>query len=186
MKGKMVLLVAVMVLSLGLVGTPASWANELTFQNVTFSLVDNGSGSLTFSISNALNANGDWTGIETLNAFSLKDIGGTSLTLAGWTPSSNELNPAGCAGGSSGGYCFTAPGGALTLTAQPVVLNLTYTGALNMTAPHLKVLFGGADQGDGHGSLLSQNVSAPEPASLMLLGGALAGVGIWRRKAFQI
>ena len=186
MKGKLVLLVAVMVRSLGLVGTPASWANELTFQNVTFSLVDTGSGSLTFSISNALNANGDWTGIETLNSFSLKDIGGTSLTLAGWTPSSNELNPAGCAGGSSGGYCFTAPGGALTLTAQPVVLNLTYTGALNMTAPHLKVLFGGADQGDGHGSLLSQNVSAPEPSSLMLLGGVLAGVGIWRRKAIQI
>jgi hypothetical protein len=185
MKGKMVLAVAAMAMSVGLVGTPASWANSLTFQSVTFGLVDNGGGSLTFSITNALNATGDWTGIETLNSFSLKDIGATTLTLAGWTPSSNELNPAGCAGGSSGGFCFTAPGGALPLSNN-IVLDLTYTGTLNMTAPHLKVLFGGADQGDGHGSLLSQNVSAPEPSSLMLLGGALAGVGIWRRKALQV
>lgn len=185
MKGKIVLAVAAMVLSLGLVGTPASWANTLTFQNVTFGLVDNGGGSLTFSIANALNATGDWTGIETLNSFSLKDIGGTTLTLAGWDVVGNELNPAGCAGGDSGGYCFTRQAGPLTLTNN-IVLDLTYTGSLNMTAPHLKVLFGGADQGDGHGSLLSQNVSAPEPSSLMLLGGALAGVGIWRRKALQV
>ena len=95
MKGKMVLLVAVMVLSLGLVGTPASWANELTYQNVTFGLVDNGSGSLTFTINNALSANGDWAGIDTLSSFSLKNIGGTNMTLGGWDVSSNELNAGG-------------------------------------------------------------------------------------------
>ena len=61
MKGKMVLAVAAMVMSVGLVGTPATWANSLTFQSVTFGLVDNGGGSLTFSITNALNATGDWT-----------------------------------------------------------------------------------------------------------------------------
>ena len=185
MKGKMVLLVAVMVLSLGLVGTPASWANELTYQNVTFGLVDNGSGSLTFTINNALSANGDWAGIDTLSSFSLKNIGGTSMTLGGWDVSSNELNAGGCSGGGSGGYCFTRQGSPLTLTNN-VTLNLAYTGTLNMTAPTLKVLFGGADVPNGHGSLLSQPVTAPEPSSLMLLGGVLAGVGIWRRKAIQI
>ena len=186
MKGKMVLLVAVMVLSLGLVGTPASWANSLTFQNVTFSLVDNiATSTLTFTISNALNATGDWAGIDTLSSFSLKNIGGTNMTLGGWDVSSNELNAGGCSGGSSGGYCFTRQGSPLTLTNN-VVLNLAYTGALNMTAPTLKVLFGGADVPNGHGSLLSATVPAPEPSSLMLLGAAFAGMGIWMRKAIQI
>jgi hypothetical protein len=55
-----------------------------------------------------------------------------------------------------------------------------------MTAPHLKILFGGADQGDGHGSLLSQNLTVPEPSSLMLLGAAFVGLGIWRRKVIQV
>ena len=74
------------------------------------------------------------------------------------------------------------------LLANNMVFNLTYEGALDMTAPHLKILFGGADQGGGHGSLLSQDltIAAPEPSSLMLLGAAFAAVGIWRRKAIQI
>jgi len=61
MKGKMVLLIAVMVLSLGLVGTPASWANSLTFQNVTFDLSLSGS-NLLLRVTNALNATGSWLG----------------------------------------------------------------------------------------------------------------------------
>ena len=61
-------------------------ANTLTFQNVTFSTANLGAGELQLTISNALNANGDWTGIHYLEAFSL-GIGGTWTTasLTGWT-----------------------------------------------------------------------------------------------------
>ena len=184
MKGKMVLLVAVMALSLGLVGTPASWANTLTFQNVTFGLVDNGGGSLTFTIANALNATGDWAGIQSLSDFHLRDLGSVSnLTLTGWSVTDNQLNANGCAGGASGGFCFTKSP-ALPLTNSHT-FNINYSGTLNLTAPHLMVRFLDAN-GNKQGSLLSATVPAPEPSSLMLLGAAFAAVGVWRRKALQL
>jgi len=60
MRRKMILLLGIMVLALGLVGTPTSWANSLTFQNVTFDMSLNGAGDLALNVTNALNANGDW------------------------------------------------------------------------------------------------------------------------------
>ena len=185
MKGKVVLLVAVMVLSLGLVGTPASWANSLTFQNVTFEINSVNANTFSLSINNALNATGDWAGAVSLSNFSLKDIGTISgVSLTGWSVSSLELNAGGCEGGSSGGSCFSKSP-ALPLT-NSLTFNINYTGGtLDLTAPHLKVRFLDAE-GNKQGSLLSQTVPAPEPSSLMLLGGVLAGVGIWRRKAIQI
>ena len=185
MKGKMVLLVAMMVLSLGLVGTPASYANSLTFQNVTFGINAVDSNNFTVSINNALNATGDWTGITSLANFSLKDIGTISgVTLTGWSVTSLELNANGCAGGDSGGFCFSKSP-ALPLTNN-LTFNINYTsGTLDLTAPHLKVRFFDAN-GEKQGSLLSQTVPAPEPSSLMLLGAAFAAVGIWRRRALQL
>ena len=174
MKRKMFLLAGMMAISLGLVSAPSSWANSLTFQDVTFNLYDSGSNTLTLEINGVNNASGDWDGIDKLESFALKDLGVTTLTASaamtgdGWLQNTLELNTAGCAGGSSGGFCFYNPGGYTLANNNTFVMN--YTGTLDLTAPHLKVLFSGANQGDGHGSLLSQTVPVPGTALMFGLG----------------
>jgi glycolate oxidase iron-sulfur subunit len=120
MKRKMILLLGIMVLALGLVGTPASWGNSLTEDNVTFNLTGGG-GTLTLQITNALNSVYDgvgedrgWQDINFIDAYSLKSIGVTTLALttingipSDWSGNGLELNNIGngsvpCDGGGSG------------------------------------------------------------------------------------
>jgi hypothetical protein len=189
MKRKLILLLGIMVVALGLVGTPTSWANSLTFQNVTFGLNINGSGDLVLTMTSPGAPGGDWTGATGLAAFEVKDVGNvTGLTLTNWTNSDNSLSANGCLDGNTTGGCFTHDGGPLALNNP---LNFTFdihatTGTFDLTNNTLKVLFSGVPTGDGHGSLLSQHIGVPEPASLLLLGAGLAGLGIWRRKTNKV
>ena len=173
-----------------LAGAPASWANSLTFQGVTFGLTDLGSGSLQFTINNAVSGGtGDWADITHIQNFQWKSIGsGTTMSLTGWNVNNSELGANACDGGSSGvlRHCFTKIGAPLALT-NAMTFNISYTGTLDMTAPELKVRFTDA-QGNKIGSLLSQPVTngVPVPSTLPLLGGGLMGLAMWRRKATTV
>ena len=170
MKGRMVLLAGTMVLCLGLVGTPASWANSLTFQNVTFDLSLNGSGNLVLGITNALNAGSDWTGIDHLNAFTINQYGtATGLQSTGWITNAGGLSSGGCDG--SGNFtCFNGQSFALTNSFSFEITHSAGTFSL-ANPPSLKVLFSGADVPNGHGSLLSQPIPAvPVPGTLLMFG----------------
>jgi hypothetical protein len=169
-------------------GTPAMAANSVLFQGVTFQTSAVDADTMHFSILNATSATGDWTGIDHLVSFAFKDIGditGATAAPNNLSFSSLELNPSGCDGGASGGACLTATPSPILLTDN-MSWDITFTGTgLTFDAPHLKILFSGADVGDGHGSLYSQTIPAipePETYAMMLVGFSLLGFVARRRK----
>src|SRR6185369_894625 len=182
-------------------GTPAI-ANSLTFQNVTFQTQALDSDTLRLSILNATNATGDWTGVDYLKAFEIKDIG-TNVTGANITsgPAGTYTQTVdhglaatlGCTTGGTPGACFSATSPIALTDSMIWTIDFVGTG-LNLTSfvgedgigPHLKVQFLiGADATDKTGSLLSQNIPAipePETYAMMLVGFSLLGFVARRRK----
>ena len=149
MKRKMSLLLGIMALALGLVGTPASWANTLTFQDVTFTL-DVVGGDLKLGISAGATApSGDWTGINVFAAIEVKNVGNVTFSnsspvaLGGWTYFDDSLSANGCMGGQSSGGCFVNNVGPVAFGANT---SLTFTihpasGTFDLSQNSLKVLF---------------------------------------------
>jgi hypothetical protein len=185
------LAIVLVALALSIVVTPLSWANSLTFQGVTFGLTDLGAGSLQFTINNAVSSGtGDWTNITHIQNFQLKSMGGTTMSLDGWSVNNQELNAGGCGGGSGGGvvrHCFTKlPANPLLLT-NAMTFNISYTGTLNLAEPHLKVRFTDAN-GNKIGSLLSQTVpstSVPLPGTSLMFGLGMVLFAGWRHKQYS-
>jgi hypothetical protein len=174
------------------IASSAAAGNTLTFQNVTFSTTDQGGGKLELTISNALNANGDWAGINYLESFAL-DIGGTwtSASSAGWTFMDGGLSNGaslGCNGKGSGYACFYQPTTPFALS-NDMVFDILFTGGTaDFSLPHLKVDFWIlSSQSKSTGSLLSQDIplaTTPLPAALPLFGTALGAMGLlgWYRR----
>ena len=83
-------LVSAAIAAAAFAASPAG-ANSLTYQGVTFETMALDADTLQLSVLNATSATGDWTGINYLKAFELKDIGNvTAATLAGWSVSASS------------------------------------------------------------------------------------------------
>lgn len=174
--------------ALGLLSFGAHAANSLTFQGVTFASRAVDADTLEFSILNATHATGDWLGISFLRSFEIRGLGADVLTAsvvngpAGFLPDVDHGlagNALGCGTGGTTGACF-ASGTALALTDSLVWrIDFTANGALNLTAPHVKVQFlDNVGDRKKMGSLLSLDLpvtAVPEPETYAML---LAGLGL--------
>ncbi len=182
-------LLAAAIAACAFTATPAG-ANTLTYQGVTFQTMAVDADTLQLSILNATNATGNWTGINYLKAFELKDIGNvTGATLAGWSTSvDNGLAAFGCTTGGTTGACFTSSPPA-TLTNN-LVYTIDFTGTnLDFSTPHLKVMFlTGINDSQKTGDLLSQTIPMapiPEPETYALMMAGLGAMGFVTRRRKQ-
>jgi hypothetical protein len=84
----------------------------------------------------------------------------------------------------------TLNGNPLWILGSGNIFEVAFTpGQLGLTGPLTLLVAGTTGAGNGINASYSGVVnvtSVPEPASLLLLGAGLAGIGIWRRKSTKI
>lgn len=167
-------------------------ANMLTFQGVRFDTFTSGN-TLTLVITNALSGGtGNWTNINWLSGFEIKNIGTvTGVTLgAGFDSSWNYTladglsSSSNCTSGNTPGGCFySVPAEALS---DSMSFTMSFSGSnIDFSAPSLKVRFlNGLYDAHAQGSLLSQTLPVPEPEiyAMMAIGLGVLGWRVSRKK----
>lgn len=173
------------------IGTSAL-AASLTYQDVTFESMAVDEDTMVFSILNATNATGNWSSINYLKGFEIKDVGGVtgvaSISPSNVTPLDLNMNANGCPGPAGNqGMCFIAST-PITLT-DSMSWEITFIGTnLNFSSPHIKVNFyESVGQTKATGDLLSMNLTTPVPEpetyAMLLAGLAVMGFVARRRRA---
>jgi hypothetical protein len=169
-----------------------------SFQGLTFTFDQTDIDTLSFSIDGT--PSGDWTGVNYLGAFDLKDLGldfstdtgtlngeGVSSLIGDKSQLSASNLDCSKSTGQKGSICFTF-GQGLLLGSLPIDLNFTidFSAPLNISSagPHLQIAFLDELGGPKVGSLYSQNVgeSVPEPGTLVLVSIGLLGLVFSQRK----
>jgi hypothetical protein len=181
-----------------MVSTAPVFANTLTFQGVTFDTYASGN-TLTLVITGALNsATGNWTNVQYLNAFEIKNIGQVdsaqilSASFGDWTANvdhginNGSGSGIGCTSGGTPGGCFYQNTNPIAMipVSDVMTFQLSFSGTgLNFDAPSLKVQFlTNASDTSAQGSLLSRTIPAiPEPEIYAMLAMGLGVLG-WRAR----
>jgi hypothetical protein len=169
-----------------------------SFQGLTFTFDQTDADTLSFNIAGT--PSGDWTGVNYLGAFDLKDLGLDFSTVTGTAngPGATDLlgnrsqlsaSNLDCSKstGQKGSICFDInPDVALGALPIDFTYIIDFSAPLNISSagPHLQIAFMDEQGGSKVGSLYSQNVGegVPEPGPLALVSIGLLGLGFSQRK----
>jgi hypothetical protein len=169
-----------------------------SFQGLTFTFDQTDADTLSFNIAGT--PSGDWTGVNYLGAFDLKDLGLDFSTVTGTANGSGATDLLGnrsqlsasnldCSKstGQKGSICFDInPDVALGALPIDFTYIIDFSAPLNISSagPHLQIAFMDEQGGSKVGSLYSQNVGegVPEPGPLALVSIGLLGLGFSQRK----
>jgi len=168
------LLTAMGVIALAVTAVPAR--ASATFQGLTFTFTQTDANSLTFRIQGT--PSGDWTGVDYLASFALKDLGldfsaggatavangpgATNLAGKNAQLSASNVDCSDLSNGEKGVICFDISPD-VALGSLPInflyTIDFSQNLAIGASGPHLQIAFTEVQNGAKVGSLYSQNVA---------------------------